>query len=70
VGNFEVLAKACELHAGIILLEERHLLRDDQLELLRIAITALAGESDLINRVLRINRDRTLIFEETLTRGG
>ncbi len=63
VDDFLKLAGAREMHAGIILLEAGDLLREEQLHVLRRAITALEDERDLVNRVLRISREEKLIFE-------
>lgn len=64
VDDFAKLARAREMHAGIILLEAGDLLRDEQLQVLRRAVRALEHERDLVNRVLRISREEQLVFEE------
>ncbi len=67
VRDFKRLASARELHAGIVLLEEGDLRRDEQLAVVRVAIAALQVEStagrDMVNRVLRIALDGTSEFE-------
>ena len=64
VGDFVKLARARELHPGIVLLEDGDLARDEQLRVLRVAIAALQGEQDLVNRVLRVWADGTVVFED------
>jgi predicted nuclease of predicted toxin-antitoxin system len=64
VDDFVKLARARELHAGIVLLEAGDLLRSEQLRVLRVAIEALASERDLVNRVLRISANEELVFED------
>lgn len=61
VGDFEQLARARELHPGIVLVEEGDLLRDEQEQVTRRAIAVIVAEReagrDMVNRVLRISRD-------------
>jgi predicted nuclease of predicted toxin-antitoxin system len=64
VGDFERLARARELHAGIVLLEDGALTRDEQLAAIRSAIAALQAEKDMANRVLRVGVDRSIEFED------
>jgi predicted nuclease of predicted toxin-antitoxin system len=64
VDDFLKLARARELHAGIVLVEDGGLLRDQQLAVVRRAVAALQAERDLVNRVLRIWLDGTVAFEE------
>ena len=59
VGDFEALARARDLHAGIVLIEDNDLTRDEQLEVLRTIVTEL-GSTDLVNRVVRITAAGTL----------
>jgi predicted nuclease of predicted toxin-antitoxin system len=58
VGDFEKLAKARDLHGGIVLIEDGALLRDEQEAVLRRAVEAIRDEyaagRDMVNRVLRI----------------
>jgi predicted nuclease of predicted toxin-antitoxin system len=63
IDDFERLARARELHAGIILVEEAGLNRDAQLAVIRGAVAVLQKEPDLANRVLRIGVDGTMTFE-------
>jgi len=68
VGDFEKLARAQELHAGIILVEDGALLRDEQELVVRRAASLLAAEQgagfDLVNRVMRIGLDADATIEE------
>jgi predicted nuclease of predicted toxin-antitoxin system len=64
VADFVKLARARELHPGIVLIEDAGLLRDEQLRVIRHAIAVLQDESDLVNRVLRVWLDGAAIFEE------
>jgi len=64
VNDFVKLARARELHAGIVLVEDGGLLRDEQLAVVRRAVVALSAEGDLVNRVLRIWQDDTVVFED------
>ena len=67
VGDFARLARARELHAGIVLLEDGDLGRDDQLAAIRQAVVAIHAEvtagRDMVNRVLRIALDGRPEFE-------
>jgi len=57
------LARARELHSGVILVEDGDLVRDEQLGVLRGAVAALQGERDLVNRVWRVWAEGNVIFE-------
>ena len=63
VGDFERLASARELHAGIVLIEAGDLDRDEQLETLRRVVAHLELEADMVNRVLRVKIDGTMQFD-------
>ncbi len=67
VEDFEKLARARELHVGIILVEEGDLLREEQYRLVRDALAAIGAEvaagRDMVNRVLRISIRGTTSFE-------
>jgi predicted nuclease of predicted toxin-antitoxin system len=63
VADFVKLARAREIHAGIVLLEHGGLLRDEQLPLMRRVIAAIRDE-DMANRVLWVAEDGTMRFEE------
>jgi predicted nuclease of predicted toxin-antitoxin system len=58
VGDFERLARAQDVHGGIVAILHGGLRRAEQLEVMLLAVDALAAEfragRDLINRVLRI----------------
>jgi predicted nuclease of predicted toxin-antitoxin system len=64
VEDFVRLARARELHPGIILLEDGDLGRDEQLGVVRAAVAALQGERDLVNRVLRVWADGKTVIED------
>lgn len=70
VDDFVKLARARELHPGIILVEEGDLVGDEQLRVLRAAIAALQDERNLVNRVLRVWADGEVIFEDVPTTGA
>jgi predicted nuclease of predicted toxin-antitoxin system len=67
VGDFDKLARARELHAGIVLIEDGALRRDEQEQVVREAIAAIEAEfaagHDMVNRVLRINLAGDKTFE-------
>ena len=67
VDDFAKLARAAEVHAGLVLFENGGLPRTEQLQLVREALALIAGEHaagrDLINRALRIWADSTHTFE-------
>lgn len=68
VDDFVRLARAVQVHPGLVLIEQGSLLRDEQMEVVRRALALvgadLAGGEDMINRVLRIWADLTYAFEE------
>ncbi len=57
VADFLKLARAREVHPGIILFEDGALSRADQLRLIRLAVAAIGGLGDLVNKVLWIASD-------------
>jgi predicted nuclease of predicted toxin-antitoxin system len=67
VDDFAKLARGATVHAGLIFFEESGLLRAEQLQLVRLALTIIAGEfaagRDMVNRVLRIWSDGAHVFE-------
>jgi predicted nuclease of predicted toxin-antitoxin system len=67
VADFERLASARELHAGIVLLERGDLKRDEQLAVVRTAVAAIEAElaagRDMVNRVLLVGAEGKLTFE-------
>lgn len=64
VGDFEKLARARELHAGIVLIEDGDLRRSEQLVMLRKIIARLETEADMVNHVLTVRVDGEMTLEE------
>lgn len=65
VADFEKLARARELHTGIIFIEHGSLLRNEQYDVISKAIEELADVgTDLTNRVLRVAPDGTMQVEQ------
>lgn len=64
VADFVELARARDLHAGIVLLEEGDLLRDEQLAVVRVAVAAIMGHGDMANTLLWIALDGATAFED------
>ena len=64
VGDFVKLARACDLHPGIILLEDGGMARDEQLRALRRALEVLRAEREIVNRVLRIWLAGAFVLDE------
>lgn len=62
VADFEKLARAVELHAGIVFVEDGELTREEQTALVRRAVALLADEvasgRSFVNRVLRLRGTR------------
>jgi predicted nuclease of predicted toxin-antitoxin system len=63
VSDFEKLATAREIHAGIVLIERAGLLRDEQIELVKEIAAALVKHGALLSEVLRVTRDGAMTFE-------
>jgi predicted nuclease of predicted toxin-antitoxin system len=67
VRDFERLAAAAEIHAGIILIQEGDLLATEQIELITIIVKVLKAEiaigNDLVNRVLYVSISGAIRFE-------
>ncbi len=63
VCDFEKLARARELHAGIVLLERAGLLRDEQIELIRKIAAVIAEHGAMINEALRVGLDGEMTLE-------
>ena len=63
VCDFEKLARARELHAGIVLLERAGLLRHEQIELIRKVAAAIAEHGAMINEALRVGEAGEMTFE-------
>ena len=68
VEDFVKLARACDLHPGILLLEDGDLVRDEQLRVVRASVALLGPERDLVNRVLRVWADGRHVFEDIQVR--
>jgi len=68
VRDFEYLARTCNLHAGVVLVEDSGLDRDEQLAVVRAALALIAVEHEagrsMVNRVLRIWADGRSRIEE------
>jgi len=68
VADFVALARARDLHAGIIFVEDGDLLRAEQRELVGRAVKAIEAEyengKDMVNRVMRIGRSIEATFED------
>jgi predicted nuclease of predicted toxin-antitoxin system len=64
VHDFVRLARAREVHPGIILVQDGDLVRDEQLRVVRAAVVLLDAERDLVNRVLNVWGDGRHVFEE------
>ena len=64
VADFVKLARARDLHPGIILLEDGALPRDEQFRVVRAAVVVLRGIADLTNKVLWIAVDGSTRVED------
>jgi predicted nuclease of predicted toxin-antitoxin system len=64
VRDFDRLARAQELHPGIVFIERGDLARGEQLELMRRIVVSLEGV-DLVNRVLRVPEVGAMTIEQT-----
>lgn len=64
VADFLKLARARDVHPGIVLFEDGALPRVEQLRLLRIAVVAIADVGDLVNQVLWISPDGSTRVEK------
>lgn len=64
VDDFLALARAADLHGGFVLVEDGDLVRDEQEQVLRRAITAIEQEyeagRDFVNRVMFVDRSGKL----------
>lgn len=63
VDDFVRLAKLRDVHAGMILIEAGDLYRDGQLAIIRAAVGVIRND-DMANRVLWVNTDGTMEFED------
>jgi predicted nuclease of predicted toxin-antitoxin system len=61
--DFKKLARAHQLHAGVVFLEEGALLREEQLEVLKRVVIILAQEN-MANRALTISLDGEFLMED------
>ncbi|MFW5740518.1 MAG: DUF5615 family PIN-like protein [Myxococcota bacterium] len=70
VADFHALAKAADLHGGIVFVEDGDLMRDEQIELMRRVVAAIDAEHaagrDMVNRVMRIGRSIDPTFQDVL----
>lgn len=68
VADFARLARAAEVHPGLVLIEQGGLRRDQQLEIVGRALALvqaeLEGGADMVNRALRIWADTTYVFDD------
>ena len=64
VNDFVTLARQCELHAGLILIEQSVGLKRPQLLVVVRAAVSFIGDQDMANRVLWLNLDGSMEFEE------
>ena len=64
VGDFRKVASARELHAGIVLILDGRLRRDEQLAVLRRVVAALALQPDMANRALTVATDGGFSLED------
>jgi predicted nuclease of predicted toxin-antitoxin system len=67
IRDFEKLAGAAEIHAGIVLMQDGDLLAVEQIEVMAAVVRVLQAEmatgKDLVNRVLYISISGTARFE-------
>ncbi|MDJ0572513.1 MAG: DUF5615 family PIN-like protein [Pleurocapsa sp. MO_192.B19] len=67
VGDFKKFAKASEVHAGIVFVQEGDLLREEQIKIMQEVVKIIQQEldagKDMINRVLYISIDGTKRIE-------
>ena len=68
IRDFEKLATAVEIHAGIVLIQDGDLLAAEQIELMAVVVRVLQAEintgRDLVNRVLYISISGIARFED------
>ncbi len=64
VADFVKLARARELHPGIVLLEDGALPRAEQLRLIRVAAVTVRELGDLVNKVVWVAADGSTRFAE------
>lgn len=64
VADFVKLARARDIHPGVVLLEDGALPRAEQLRVVRLAIPALEATGDMTNKVLWLTQDGRTRVEE------
>ena len=68
IRDFEKLATAVEIHAGIVLIQDGDLLAAEQIELMAVVVRVLQAEintgRDLVNRVFSISISGIARFED------
>lgn len=64
VSDFLKLTSAREIHAGIVLLDDGGLVREEQLQVIHRALVWLALEPDTVNLALRVSIDGEFTVEE------
>jgi predicted nuclease of predicted toxin-antitoxin system len=68
VRDFDKLAAAVEIHAGIVLMQDGDLIAAEQIELIATVVRVIQAEidtgKDLVNRVLYISISGTARFED------
>jgi predicted nuclease of predicted toxin-antitoxin system len=66
IDDFVKLARARDLHAGLVLLEESGLTRQEQLQRVRRALQLIAADAggDMANKALRLAGEYGYAFEE------
>jgi predicted nuclease of predicted toxin-antitoxin system len=63
VDDFVKLARAREIHAGIVLVGRAGLLRDEQIELIRRVVAKLAEHGAMANELLHVDEHGAMRFE-------
>lgn len=64
VGDFRKLAAAREIHAGIVLVLDGGLRRDEQFEVLQRVVALLAAVDEMVNRLFTVGLDGGFSIEE------
>jgi len=64
VADFLKRAAAREIHAGVVVLEDGGLRRDEQLEVMRRVLEVVGRKPDVVNRVLTVGLGGGLVFSE------
>jgi predicted nuclease of predicted toxin-antitoxin system len=63
VDDFVKLARAREIHAGIVLVGRAGLLRDEQIALIRQVVAKLTEHGAMVNELLHVDEDGAMRFE-------